>query len=82
MVDNKIADYESAARLYRMEQAPAGVTHESFMPSQSSPSLPTIDLGGKNLNQWSKDEAFRAFNDLKTGKMKVNEAGVPIGGRY
>jgi hypothetical protein len=77
MLDNKISDYASAARLYRKEQAPPDVTHNAFMPqAPSHPSLPTIDLAGRNLNQWATDTAYQTAADLKSGKLKVNELGI------
>jgi hypothetical protein len=78
MLDNKISDYASAARLYRLSQAPAEAQSTSFQPAAGTPQLPTIDLTGTNLNQWSRDTAFQTWNDLHAGKLKVNEMGVPI----
>jgi DNA-binding protein YbaB len=79
MLDNKISDYASAARLYRKEQAPADVTHSPFISqAPSHPSLPTIDLAGRNLNQWATDVAYQTAADLKSGKLKVDELGYEV----
>lgn len=79
MLDNSISNYDSAARLYLKSQAPADAQTSSYLPqAPTSPQLPSIDLTGKNLNQWARDQAYETWGQIKSGKLKVNEMGVPI----
>lgn len=79
MIDNKISDYSAAARLFKMSQAPATAQNSPYMSSApTAPQLPTIDMAGKSLNQWARDQAYETWNGIKSGQLKFNEMGVPI----
>jgi hypothetical protein len=78
-LDNKIGDYQSAARLYKQSLGAATPTNSSpsFVPS--APTVPKIDLGDTgNLRQWSLNEAYKAVDEIRRGTLKTDERGFPL----
>lgn len=76
MVDNKIGDYDAAARFWKQQQE-AAIPAAQPNPLPSSPALPTIDLkaaGVQNYNQWARNEAMAAINEIQTGKVRLPSA--------
>ena len=65
MIDNKIGDYKVAIRFLRQERELAPPTPESVTPMQ----MPNIKDLYSNKNQWAKNEAFAAINELKAKRM-------------
>ena len=65
MIDNKIGDYKVAIRFLRQERELAPPTPESVTPMQ----MPNVKDLYANKNQWAKNEAFAAINELKAKRM-------------
>lgn len=73
-VENKIADYRSAARFYNMQAQsaePSGAPiSENFEPGRP-PEIPDLKKFGGNIQAAAQAEAFRALADLRAGKVKL-----------
>ncbi len=62
MTAKRIGDYDSAARLYQMEQevaapTPAAVTFD--LPVKAD------ELKGTNINNWAKNEAYKTLREMR-----------------
>ena len=65
MIDNKIGDYNVAIKFLRQERELAPPTPESVTPMQ----MPNVKDLYTNKNQWAKNEAFAAINELKAKRL-------------
>ena len=65
MVDHKIGDYNTAMKYLRQERELAPATPEAVTPMQ----MPNIKDLYTNRNQWAKNEAFAAINELKAKRL-------------
>lgn len=72
-VENKIADYEKAAHFFKLSQTAAEpsstTTFETPLPL--APVLEGLDKFRGSKSQWAEAEAYKALNEIKSGKIKL-----------
>ena len=61
MVDNKIGDYDTAAKFYKSTQEASTPTPASFSSPMSMPNMK--EMGG-DINAWARQAAHEAVNDI------------------
>ena len=77
MIDNGITNYESAARLYQLQQQQNAPQPTNFGDLGTAPSLPKMDFKeGEDISSWARRVAVQTSNDIRSGKAKFNEQGI------